>query len=144
MPKDVADVAKQLGKALAPKLEGTLNKFESITTAIESVTKATGSMGTSIVDSLTGFLGGGDAVSKYFDAIREDGDWLNDWLTHMPKDVANLAKQIGFVIAPQLEGQKDNGKNSVMNVNINSPKALNAREANVVWNRTMKKMQLQW
>jgi hypothetical protein len=112
--------------------------------SIGAISQAASSMGASIVDSLTGFLGGGDAVAKYFEAIREDGDWLNDWLTHMPKDVANLAKQIGFVIAPQLEGYKDNASSSVMNVNINSPKALNAREANIVWNRTMKKMQLQW
>jgi phage-related minor tail protein len=112
--------------------------------SIGSISQAAASMGASITDSLTAFLGGGDAVSKYFEAIREDGDWLNDWLTHMPKDVANLAKQIGFVIAPQLEGSKSGNGSSVMNVNINSPKALNAREANVVWNRTMKKMQLQW
>ena len=112
--------------------------------SINSISQAAASMGSSIVDSLTGFLGGGDVVSKYFEAIREDGDWLNDWLTHMPKDVANLAKQIGFVIAPQLEGYKDSGNSSVMNVNMTVPKALNAREANMVWNRTMKKMQLQW
>jgi hypothetical protein len=152
---DIANgIAKKIGsilklgspsKVLIEMGENTGEGMEiGLKRSINSISQAAAQMGASITDSLTSFLGGGDAVSKYFEAIREDGDWLNDWLTHMPKDVANLAKQIGFVIAPQLEGYKDNVSSSVMNVNINSPKALNAREANMVWNRTMKKMQLQW
>ncbi len=116
--------------------------------SMASIAKTAANMGNTIVDSLVGFLGGSDEVLKYFQAIQEDGDWLNDWLSHMPKDVANLSKQLGFILAPELEGTKlredRSNLNRVMNVNINSPKALNAREANLVWNRTMKKMQLQW
>jgi len=131
------DMGKDTGKGLAIGLDNSINKIQ----------QAAGNMGNSVVDALVGMLGGGDVVQKYFQAIQEDGDWLNDWLTHMPKDVANLAKQIGFILSPELEGTNvstPTGKNMNMNVTINSPKQLNAREANVVWNQTMKKMQLQW
>jgi phage-related minor tail protein len=97
--------------------------------------------------------GAGKAVQSYFQAIVEDGDWLNDWLTHMPAQVQDYAKQLGFVLANDLEGSNAFGWNESkepyvtkpnLNVTINSPKQLNAREANTVWNRQMKKMQLQW
>lgn len=120
--------------------------------SIAGIRNVAANAGLSIVDSITQFLGGGDAIHKYFQAIQEDGDWLNDWLSHMPKNIKNLAMQLGYVMAPALEGTKlredlsnlNRVENRNLNVTINSPKQLNAREANLVWNRTMKKMQLQW
>jgi hypothetical protein len=139
MPKNIADMARKIGKSLAPMLEGT----EVDRTFTENLSKT----GKSIVDALTGALGGTDVIHDYFEAIQEDGDWLNDWLTEMPKHIANVARQLGNVLAPKLEGMTVDRTNDAarnMVININSPKALNAREAKKVWNRTMKQMQLQW
>lgn len=40
---------------------------------------------------------GDSPMAKYFNAILEDGDYLNDWITHLPKairgDIKNLGKQ---------------------------------------------------
>lgn len=92
-----------------------------------------------------------NAVTAYFEAIQEDGDWLNDMLTHMPKQVADIARQVGKALAPDLEGtrkqdfQKDwDGNNKYITVSINSPKALDVREANRQFTSTMNKMALMW
>jgi hypothetical protein len=116
----------------------------------------TGSWAENMINSIVNMLdvgGAGESVQKYFQAIVEDGDWLNDWLTHMPTQVKDYAKQLGFVLANDLEGSNAFGWNERnepwvtkpnLNVTINSPKQLNAREANQVWNRTMKQMVLSW
>ena len=92
-----------------------------------------------------------NALVQYFEAIQEDGDWLNDWLTYMPKKVHDLAWQIGQVIAPQLEGTKNwsptntafsTAKN--LKVEINSPKALDSRESAKELNRVMNKISMIW
>jgi hypothetical protein len=139
MPKNIRDMTRKIGKSLAPMLEGM--------EVDRTFTKNLSNTGKSIVDALTGALGGTDEIHKYFQAIQEDGDWLNDWLTHMPKHIANVARQLGNVLAPRLEGMKVDRTNDAtknMTVNINSPRALNVREAQKVWNRTLKQMQLQW
>lgn len=38
---------------------------------------------------------GDDPLTKYFNAIFEDGDWQNDWITHIPKDMRNTVMEIG-------------------------------------------------
>lgn len=115
--------------------------------SISSVTSAAANMGTSIVDSLTKFLGGGEVVSKYFKAIQEDGDWLNDWLTHMPRENRDIIMNVGKALAPKLEGtllrQPQTSQNS-LTVNLHSPKALDVREANKVFNRQLNKMTALW
>jgi hypothetical protein len=92
-----------------------------------------------------------NVLTSYFEAIQEDGDYLNDMLTHMPKNVANVARQMGKVLAPSLEGtrivdyNKDwDGNNKYISVTLNSPKALDVREANRVFTSTMNKMALMW
>ena len=39
------------------------------------------------------------ALLHYFGAIQTDGDWLNDWLSHMDADVAELAQAVGHFLA---------------------------------------------
>lgn len=36
------------------------------------------------------------AVENYFDAVVEDCDYLNDWLTHMEELTAEYAEDFGF------------------------------------------------
>jgi phage-related minor tail protein len=159
-----SEVASGIGKAISKALKtGSPSKVTieigedagegleiGLAKTISSVQNTAVSMADALTNTLIDFMGGGSALQSYFDAIREDGDWLNDMLTHMPKNIANLAKQIGFVLAPTLEGTKLREDKSNLNrmqgmtVNIHSPKALNAREANLVWNKQMKKMALQW
>ncbi|MDY7962109.1 phage tail tape measure protein [Bacillus thuringiensis] len=38
---------------------------------------------------------GDDPLSKYFNAIFVDGDYLNDWLTHIPESMHDVVKEIG-------------------------------------------------
>lgn len=95
-----------------------------------------------------------DPIKKYFTAIQEDGDWLNDWLTHMPKQIRSTIQEMGKMLAPQLEGAEGltieddvariRTKNNTLTVNLNSPKALDVREANKAFNRTLNKMSLMW
>lgn len=40
-----------------------------------------------------------DAIARYFAAVWEDGDWLNDWLTHMPGWIADVVMRVGIAIA---------------------------------------------
>ena len=37
--------------------------------------------------------------ARYFAIVIEDGDWLNDWLTHMPVMIRPLIAAIGQLIA---------------------------------------------
>lgn len=89
------------------------------------------------------------ALKKYFDAIRKNGDYMNKWLKQVPKDMRNAVLGMGKTLAPQLKGTKIT-KDSVFTkgnsiiVNLNSPKALDVREANKQFTRTMNKMKSQW
>lgn len=38
---------------------------------------------------------GDDPLSKYFNAIFEDGDWQNDWITHIPESMRDMVMEIG-------------------------------------------------
>ncbi len=41
-------------------------------------------------------------LKRYFAAIIDDGDYMNDWLTHMPKIVRGPLSQIGKIVADLL------------------------------------------
>lgn len=38
---------------------------------------------------------GDDPLSKYFNAIFIDGDWRNDWITHIPENIRDTVRSIG-------------------------------------------------
>ncbi|MEH7114512.1 hypothetical protein V7124_19425 [Neobacillus niacini] len=48
-----------------------------------------------------------DPLFKYFEAIREDGDWLNDWAAYLPEKMKGMVTNLGKSIAPMLEGLKN-------------------------------------
>lgn len=43
-----------------------------------------------------------EILQLYFDAIRHDGDYLNDWLTHLPDWLAQIALTWGIYLAEYL------------------------------------------
>lgn len=40
-------------------------------------------------------LEGDDPLTKYFNAIFIDGDWQNDWITHIPESMRDMVREIG-------------------------------------------------
>lgn len=40
------------------------------------------------------------ALLRYFGVVFVEGDWLNDWLTWLPDEIAQAAVVIGQWIAP--------------------------------------------
>jgi phage-related minor tail protein len=145
IPQSLRGITLALGKYLAPTLQGTLKELQPIKDNVIDFTN-------SIIASLDkNFNDKDNVVTEYFEAIQEDGDYLNDMLTHMPKKVAAVAEQMGKMLAPSLEGtriqdfNKDwDGNNRYINVTLNSPKALDVREANKEFSRTMNRMALMW
>jgi len=126
---------------------GLLNKVSKV----QDMSQRLGETVTDTVDAgLNAFTTDDTALVNYFEAIREDGDWLNDWLTHMPKQMHDVAMQMGKIIAPNLERKNLDAvtesvkyaKNLV--VNLNSPKALDVRQASREFNKTLNKMSLMW
>jgi TP901 family phage tail tape measure protein len=41
------------------------------------------------------FSRSGGALGKYFRVVLEDGDYLNDWLTHIPREMRKMVQTIG-------------------------------------------------
>jgi phage-related minor tail protein len=84
-------------------------------------------------------------------AIGEDvGDGLAIGMKNTMSSIGNMATRMAKVAVPEIEprtaiattGATSAGNNFV--VNLNSPKALDVREANRVFNRTVNKMSLMW
>jgi len=84
-------------------------------------------------------------------AIGEDaGEGLKIGMQNQMKAIGNMATRMAKVAVPEIEprtatattGATSAGNNFV--VNLNSPKALDVREANRVLNRTISKMSLMW
>ncbi|MED1406557.1 phage tail protein, partial [Bacillus mycoides] len=40
-------------------------------------------------------LQGDNPLTKYFNAIFIDGDWQNDWITHIPESMRDMVREIG-------------------------------------------------
>lgn len=51
-----------------------------------------------VVNALVPFIDGLVAVSQYLSAVIEDGDTMNDWLTHLPGPIQGMVKAIGDFI----------------------------------------------
>lgn len=136
--KVMYELGRDAGQGLVNGLNDTIQKVTEVTTKISQ----------NIASSVTSVSDHG-ALKKYFDAIREDGDWMNDWLTHLPKKMRASVMAMGKSLAPELKGTKITKdsvfkKGNTITVNLNSPKALDVREANKVFNRTMTKMSANW
>jgi phage-related minor tail protein len=142
--KVMIGMGQDTGEGLGIGLFNTIGKVKDISKRLAgSVTKTLDS-------GLSAFTSDDVALTNYFEAIREDGDWLNDWLTHMPKQMSNIVREMGKIIAPNLEGKNLDAVSESVNkakqltVNIHSPKALDVRQASKEFNKTLNKMSLMW
>ena len=50
---------------------------------------------------LTLHPGAGDLIdlARYFAIVITDGDYLNDWLTHLPTELAPHVQEVGWFVA---------------------------------------------
>ena len=138
-PSEITEaIGEDVGDGLVVGLGNTMSNLQ----------KASISLADAVVSTLQQFIkDSGGALTKYFDAIREDGDWMNDWLTHLPKQYRTMVLEMGKTLAPQLEGTLPRNREVVqkpLTVNIHSPKAVDAREASKVFNRQLSKMAVLW
>jgi hypothetical protein len=126
---------------------------DTVGTGLQNTGNKAVDLGNKMIEYLSPLFNDKDnALVQYFEAIQEDGDWLNDWLVHMPKQVADAARQMGKIMAPQLEGTKAQkspydtsfSKAANLTVHLNSPKALDVRDATKEFNRTLNRMSLMW
>jgi hypothetical protein len=108
------------------------------------------SVQTAVDSSRKSYSGIDRVLYDYFEAIQEDGDWANDWLTHMPKKLHDIAEAFGRNNYINMEGRDrasiDEAVKTVKNLNVtlNSPKAFDIRMASREFNKTLNKMSLQW
>ena len=70
--------------------------FMGIRTATVSLMSAVGS-------SLSGLGGHLDSLGKYFSFVVEEGDYLNDWLTHLPESWQGAAQGAGEFLASLMD-----------------------------------------
>lgn len=40
-----------------------------------------------------------DALREYFGIVVSDGDWLNDWLTHLPEFLRPIVAMVGYLLS---------------------------------------------
>lgn len=162
--KVTQSIGEDTGEGLAQGLLMSVGKVQDMSTKLADT--VTGSMTTSTKDSRqpvidytnkvidfleSSFKDSSNVLTNYFEAIQEDGDYLNDMLTHLPRKEALQAQAYGTLLAPYLEGtrkvdyNKDwDGNNKGIYISLNSPKALDVREANKVFTQTMDRMSLMW
>ncbi|HSW76116.1 MAG TPA: hypothetical protein VLG50_03685 [Candidatus Saccharimonadales bacterium] len=141
-PSEVMEkIGEQTGQGFINGLSNSIRKVNM--TAVD--------MANTVINKLTEQFNDKDnALGRYFEAIQEDGDWMNDWLTHMPGKVAALAEEMGKILAPNLKGTMHTDPNAAptnarnISVQINSPKALDAREATKELNRFMNQVSMMW
>jgi len=111
MGTQIKDLKDGIGLALQPVLLALMNPLNDLAQkygpqVIEWAKVAGEWLGKKIpiaIETVTGwFRGLGDVLvplSKYILAVVEDGDYLNDWLTHLPEPIQGVVKAIGKVIA---------------------------------------------
>lgn len=88
-------------------------------------------------------------LDAYFSHIQWSGDWMNDNLGAVPKQMQGLALAMGKMLTPAIYDPnsaiaKSKEPPKHFTVNITSPKALDVREANRTFNQTLNKMALMW
>ncbi|OXC00732.1 MULTISPECIES: phage tail protein [Bacillus] len=86
----VLQVVQDLSNSVFGILENTLNAFNR--------------------SNMNGMMNN-NPLQKYFEAIFEDGDYLNDWITHLPVDMRDALKAVG----KELEGYDVNSGMSADN-----------------------------
>ncbi|MDZ5609867.1 phage tail protein, partial [Bacillus pseudomycoides] len=82
----------RMAKGLAA---GIKSQYSVVRNALQdTVTSAVDGIRSIRPDQLFTFKGD-DPLTKYFNAIFEDGDWQNDWITHLPNSMREIIMNIG-------------------------------------------------
>lgn len=140
---------KQVGKDI---IQGLINGIKSMAKAVANAAK---DIANGIGEKIAGILKLGSPSKLTMDMGEDTGVGLAIGLKKSIGKIKSMAADMAQAAVPKeinVAGMNVNGNNLTagnqaaagMVVNIHSPKALDARESSRVWNRTMKKMQLQW
>ncbi|WP_254905516.1 hypothetical protein [Bacillus thuringiensis] len=89
-------VGKQVGAGLAVGMEQSVSTVlaaaKNLATSVYSVLENT--LGAFNSSAINGMMNN-NPLRSYFEAILYDGDYLNDWITHLPMDMRDALKAVG-------------------------------------------------
>ncbi|MBJ8025450.1 hypothetical protein, partial [Bacillus cereus] len=89
-------VGKQVGAGLAVGMEQSISTVlaaaKNLATSVYSVLENT--LGAFNSSAINGMMNN-NPLRSYFEAILYDGDYLNDWITHLPMDMRDALKAVG-------------------------------------------------
>ena len=127
-------------------IQGLINGIQSMG---DAVSRAASNIGNGIANKVKSILKLG-SPSKVMIGMGEDtGEGFAIGMQNSMSQISGLSKEMASRAVPDVKGSKMNstqsnnvGKSLV--VNLNSPKALDVREANKQFNRTLNKMSLMW
>ncbi|PHF44659.1 phage tail tape measure protein [Bacillus toyonensis] len=89
---DLAFAGVQMAQGLAT---GIKSQYSVVRDALQgSVTEAIDGIRSIKPEEIFSFKGD-DPLTKYFNAIFMDGDWQNDWITHIPENMRDMVREIG-------------------------------------------------
>ncbi|PEL14524.1 phage tail tape measure protein [Bacillus toyonensis] len=89
---NLAFAGVQMAQGLAA---GIKSQYSVVRDALQgSVTEAIDGIRSIKPEEIFSFQGD-DPLTKYFNAIFVDGDWQNDWITHIPESMRDMVREIG-------------------------------------------------
>lgn len=143
---------KEIGKDI---IQGLINGIKSMASKVANAAK---DIASGIGEKVASILKLGSPSKLMMDMGQDTGEGLAIGIKKSVGKIKGMAADMAKAAVPKeinaaglnvkdssfAAGNTANNAASGMVVNIHSPKALDARESSRVWNRTMKKMQLQW
>ncbi|PGZ44085.1 phage tail tape measure protein [Bacillus anthracis] len=91
-PNNLAFAGAQMANGIA---EGIKTQYSVVRDALQdTVSGAVNSIRSLKPEEIFSFQGD-DPLTKYFNAIFVDGDWQNDWITHIPESMRDMVREIG-------------------------------------------------
>ncbi|PEE32381.1 phage tail tape measure protein [Bacillus cereus] len=91
-PNHMAFAGVQMANGIA---EGIKTQYSVVRNALQdTVSGAIDSIRSIKPEEIFSFQGD-DPLTKYFNAIFVDGDWQNDWITHIPESMRDMVREIG-------------------------------------------------
>lgn len=88
LQSSITDTATEMGSKLLPVLSPLLDKLADAAQRI----------GPSVVAEFTKIVETISTLGQYFILVAEDGDYLNDWLWHLPTSIQAVVQSIGEMI----------------------------------------------
>jgi phage-related minor tail protein len=136
---------KQIGKDI---IQGLIDGIKSMGTKVANAAR---DISNKIGEKVKSILKLGSPSKVLYSMGADAGEGLELGIKDSISKINSISAEMGKAAIPNKINHEVNAaptaaaaKSSGMIVNIHSPKALDARESIRAWNRTMKKMQLQW